>query len=92
MSYNNLQDALTAIDVGSWATEDDVWWTADDGESPKWTVVSVGEYGRLRYEYGWYTQKGDWHGYTELVALAKAMNAASKALNESLTASAKAGV
>jgi hypothetical protein len=89
----DLKQALSLIDNDDWTEETPDEWVIEtyDEVHNRWTVADNGGSGWVKRESGWYIQEGDWDGYTELVAVAKAMNAADKALCASLQASRKAG-
>ena len=90
-----LLEALQAIAEGEWREVSlfagGLAWEylgeSADGE-PSWRVRVHGSRdkvrGSVRREIGWYEQSGDWQDYAELVRLARAMNAASKTLEQIL--------
>jgi len=51
---------------------------------PDWRVQDWGGHGWIEREIGWYLQRGDWDNYEDLVRIAKAMDAADKALQATL--------
>ena len=92
MSIDTLQAALAAIAEGDWDLDSSEYSIGTGcAEYPQWTVGVLGTFGSIRREQGWYAQEGEWHSYEELVAVARAMDVASKALNDAL-AGPKAGV
>lgn len=85
-----LEQALESIAEGDWWQEDagrnSAW--QYEGEMvdgvPDWVVYDRGGRGWVSREIGWYYQRGDWDDYEDLVKVAKAMDAADKALQAAL--------
>lgn len=90
-----LEQALQAIAEGDWHDEGTQWrgdasgsqW-AIEGENAQgvvsWEVTDQGGYGWITREGGWYKQQCDFYSYETLVKVARAMDAANKALLASL--------
>jgi hypothetical protein len=84
----NLKDALQLIREDRWhdSTCGNQW--SIDGEDadciPSWMVTDLGGYGWVVRTLGCYRQEFDYHNYDTLVRVARAMDAASAALNAAL--------
>ena len=91
-----LEQALQEIAEGDWrmsewAKGEGVRRTVEahmDGDSadgdPTWHVFDREGHGWLAFELGWYEQKGDYDSHEGLLKLARAMEAASAALEAAL--------
>jgi len=85
-----IESDLQGIASGPWQTsiDDDEITHFYEGESgdgePSWTVTLTPSGTSLRREIGWYVQIGDADGI-DLVGLAKAMDAADRALSRSMS-------
>lgn len=77
--------ALQAISQGVWLRPTRWEHTRGDAvETPKWTVYDQVGQGWVTREIGWYKQEGGFDNYEGLVKLARAMDAADKALMAAL--------
>jgi len=85
-----LEQALGSIACGDWSPNTsgshDVWECPGEMADgvPDWVVYDRGGRGWVTREIGWYYQRGDWNDYADLVRVAKAMNAADKALQAAM--------
>jgi len=81
-----LKQALESIACNDWNMSNseryNVWECPGEMADgvPDWVVYDRGGRGWLSREIGWYYQRGDWDGYSELVRVAKAMDAADEGL------------
>ena len=91
-----LEQALQEIAEGDWRMNDcaegagvprtveaHMYGDSADGD-PTWHVFDRAGCGCVSFELGWYEQEGDFDSYAGLVKLARAMDAANKALLASL--------